>query len=116
MLTNHALYNLKDTSFQRRISIKSIKAISRSSKKGCLEFVVHVKDQYDYRFDSDSRRAIFDAVKFHYWKTNKSNIPVFEVPDSLKDYHTSKNHQGRGVDVLPPEKYIVSDENIYPEG
>ena len=90
MLTNMALYNLKDTAIKRRLSIERVRALSRSSKKGCLEFVVHVKGEYDYRFDSESRKNIFDAIKYHFWRHHKSNIPVFEVPDSLKEYHTTK--------------------------
>lgn len=55
LLTNMALYNLKDTDIQRRIAVPTIRAITKSTKPKCLEFVVHVTNDYDYRFESEMR-------------------------------------------------------------
>ena len=96
MLTNKALYNLKDSSFQRKILVQNFKALTRSSKDGCLEFCVHVKAEYDYRFEADDRKSIFDACKFAFFKKSGKNIPVYAVPDSLKDYHTKKRDVQEG--------------------
>lgn len=41
-------------------------------------------------------------------------MPVFEVPDSLKEYHTTKKDQDRGADILPPTKWRKAEEDIYP--
>ena len=45
---------------------------------------MHVKSQYDYRFESEYRNDIFEALKYVYWKYNKVNLPVYAVPDKLK--------------------------------
>ena len=54
-MTNHSLYNIKKDNIQRKIGVVSIKALTKSSKKDNLEFVVHIKNEYDYRFESDYR-------------------------------------------------------------
>ena len=43
-----SLYNIKKDQVQRKINIDSIKAITKSTKAGNPEFVVHVKNEYDY--------------------------------------------------------------------
>ena len=61
-----------------------MKAITKSTKAGYLEFVVHVNDEYDYMFESDNRAEIFDAIKYIVWKSTGRNCPVYGVNDSLK--------------------------------
>jgi hypothetical protein len=36
--------------FQRKIPINKIKAATKSTVEGNFEFIVHVKQEYDYRF------------------------------------------------------------------
>lgn len=43
-------YNNKCVEFQRKIPIVKIKAATKSTVEGCYEFIVHVKQEYDYRF------------------------------------------------------------------
>ena len=38
------------TEFQRKIPISKVKAATKSTMEGCMEFIVHVKQEYDYRF------------------------------------------------------------------
>lgn len=90
LLTNQSLYNIKKEEVQRRIDVTSIKSITKSTKKDSNEFVVHVKNEYDYDFESQYRNDIFESIKYIWWKTHKTNVPVYGVPDSLKKYHTSK--------------------------
>ena len=52
---------------QRKIGIEKMKGITCSSEAGNLEFCVHVRREYDYRFESEHRREIIDAGKFVYW-------------------------------------------------
>ena len=52
--------------------------------------MVHIKNEYDYRYESDFRAEIFEAIKWVYYQTNKVNLPVFGVPFKLKEFHTSK--------------------------
>jgi len=37
------------------IQIKNVRFLTQSTKDGNKEFVVHVKNEYDYRFESDYR-------------------------------------------------------------
>ena len=80
LLTNQNLYNVKKDQIKRKIDINSIKAVTLSTKKDHSEFVVHIKSEYDYRYESDYRREIFDAIKYIWWKENHKNLPVYGVP------------------------------------
>lgn len=115
LLTNHCLYNIKKNTVQRRISVGAIKAVSRSTKEP-REFIVHVKSEYDYRFESDFRKEIFDAIKYVFYLTNKHNLPVYAVPDRLKEYSTSKKDIIQGVEVNPNEQFRDKSEDLYEEG
>ena len=55
LLTNHSLYNIKKDAIQRKIGIMSVKSLTKSTKKENTEFVVHIKNEYDYRYESDYR-------------------------------------------------------------
>ncbi len=76
---------------------------------------MHVKDEYDYRFEADCRDEIFEAVKYVCWKNNKKNLQVFGVPDTLKQWHTSKRDVQEGRVVMPQSQWELKQENVYPE-
>jgi len=50
MITNRAFYNLKGKTIKRKIDLSAIKAITvgRFGK----EFILHICDEYDYRYES----------------------------------------------------------------
>lgn len=61
MITTKGIYNLSKTSLKRKIGINKIHAIT-VSKQG-TEFVIHIPDEYDYRYSStDNRDKILDAI------------------------------------------------------
>jgi len=41
---------LTSLEFQRKIPVSKIKAATKSTLDGNMEFIVHVKQEYDYRF------------------------------------------------------------------
>jgi hypothetical protein len=43
------------------------------------------------------------------------NLPVYGVPDKLKDYATSKKDISNGVEVNPREEYRLHNEDKFPE-
>jgi hypothetical protein len=98
---------------QRRISVDAIKAVTKSTKPDNTQFIVHVKSEYDYQFESDFRKEIFDAFKWVYFMKNHQNLPVYGVPDKLKDYATSKKDITNGMEVNPKEEYRLHKEDIY---
>lgn len=55
------------TEFQRRIKVAKMKALSKSTQAGNNEFVVHVKDEYDYRFVCEKREELFEQLKACYF-------------------------------------------------
>jgi len=115
LLTNQNLYNIKKDQVQRRISVDSIKAVTKSTKQDNTQFIVHVKNEYDYQFESDFRKEIFDAFKWVYFIKNQQNLPVYGVPDKLKDYATSKKDISNGMEVNPKEEFRLHKEDIYTE-
>jgi hypothetical protein len=76
---------------------------------------VHVKDEYDYRFESENREEIFEAVKYVHWKNYKKNLSVYGVPDKLKQWHTGKRDVQEGRVVMPQSQWLLKGENVYPE-
>ena len=90
--------------------------MTKSTKDQSNEFVVHVKNEYDYRFDSDQRADIFEAIKYICWKHNSTNLPVYGVPERLKEHHTSKKDILDGHEIRPGEQFRIRKEDIYPEG
>lgn len=99
LLTDQYLYNIKKTESQRRIAVKSIKSVTKSIISQNQQFIVHIKNEYDYMFESDFRKEIFEALKYVYWKTANINLPVFGVNDKLKDYATTKKDISNGYEV-----------------
>lgn len=50
LITNLAVYNIKKHKIQRKIEIRDIDGITKSTDPKCFEFVIHVEVEYDYRF------------------------------------------------------------------
>jgi hypothetical protein len=113
LLTNRSLYNIKKDQIQRKINVQQIKAVTKSTKDGCIQFVVHVASEYDYIYESEFRPEIFDALKYVYYTEHNSNLPLYGVPDQLKEYHTSKKDIMNGLEVNPQEKYRLKNEDVY---
>ena len=64
LLTNFAVYNVKSDTIDRAIPMNQIKAVTKSTKEGCNQLVIHVRAQYDYLIETESRREILDALKW----------------------------------------------------
>ena len=41
------------------------------------------------------------------------NLPIFDVPENLKQYATSKKEIKEAIEKMPPEKYRNKTEDIY---
>jgi hypothetical protein len=63
-----------------------------------------VASEYDYIYESDFRPEIFEAIKYVYFNEHNQNLPLYGVPDQLKEYHTSKKDIMNGLEVNPQEK------------
>ena len=86
-----------------------------STLENCTQFVVHVKSEYDYMFESDFRQQIFDALKWTYHQHYGKNLPIYGIPFKLKEYQTSKKDISEGHEFTPPNDFRLKDEDIYEE-
>jgi hypothetical protein len=90
ILTTNQIANIKGKGFQRSIRVQTIRALSRSTVKNDFDFIVHVKDEYDYRFICEDRELLFTHLKAVYFNKMNKNLPIFNVPEGLSKYATSK--------------------------
>lgn len=76
LITGTGLYNLKPKGktyqIQRRINIDDIVAITTSQQSD--EFVIHVPEEYDYRYRTAKRDEIIDVLKKIRTKTKPLNV------------------------------------------
>jgi len=113
LLTTQHLANVKDHEFQRRIAIKSIKAMTKSTQLNNNEFIVHVKDEYDYRFNCEKREELFEHLKECFFNLMNENLPIFGVPGNVKEFATSKKDIKAGTEKVPPDSYRLRNEDLY---
>jgi hypothetical protein len=90
-----------------------MKGLSRSTDPANLEFVVHVKDEYDYRFICEDREKLFLQIKAVYFNRMNQNLPIYDVAENLKNYATSKKDVKNLTEKMPPDSYRNLDEDIY---
>ena len=88
-------------------------SISTIPGKFNVQFVVHVKNEYDYFYESEHRLEILEALKHAYHYKFKTNIPIYGVPDDLSDFHTTKKDISQGIEVIPKESYRLHSEDKY---
>ena len=92
-----------------------MKALTKSVEPGNMEFIVHVKDEYDYRFVCEMREELFEQLKSCYFNLMNANLPIYGVPSNtkLKEFATSKKDIKQGHERLPPDSYCMPSENLY---
>ena len=107
VLTDGAIYNVKKTQVQRRIRYDDLEAISVS--KSSSEFVLHIRNSYDYRFLSfDHRSEIMETI-LSILVNEKKLCSVFKIYEvdliNLNSVMTSKFSFKNKKIIRPPEKY-----------
>lgn len=89
MITNERVLNFNGVELKRGITITDLVGITKSlEKKGKVQFVIHVNNDYDYRFkDGDNQmEAIVDVVKRIYFDKMTRNLPIFGVTTKVKKF------------------------------
>jgi len=114
-LTTEKLCNVKKNEFQRVIKIANVRGVTKSTTKDNWEFVVHVRDEYDYRFICQVRDELFECLKQVYYLATGKNLPVFGVDGKLSNYATSKKDVQQAKERMPEEQYRLHDEDVYDE-
>ncbi|CAD8099174.1 unnamed protein product [Paramecium sonneborni] len=111
LITNKNIYNITPQStlvnffskvvssvrVKRKIGIQYVSGITIS--KCGFEFVIHVPDEYDYRYSSlDFREKILSTLADAYSKLLKKNLPIFQTDDlTLIPYTTTKVDAKKGI-------------------
>lgn len=118
LVTNLAVYNIKKTKVQRKIPIKFIDGITKSTDPKWFEFVIHVEVEYDYRFvtTEEKRDGIIFVLKHCYFQMHKRNLNIYGVAyPHLKDFTTSKKDALKKISKKPPRGNILKLENLFDE-
>lgn len=98
---------------KRAIPISSIGGVSKSLSKKSHEFVIHVPEQYDYRYQSDHRDEIIQSLKMAFISAMKSNLPIYGIDSKdLKNFTTTEKDKIKGKSRIPDKKYLMETEEI----
>lgn len=76
------------------IPIPELAGLTKALHEKSWEFVIHVRNDYDYHMESkdrDSRDTLFSALKMAFMSLNRDNLPIFGIAKSkqLEDFCTS---------------------------
>ena len=102
---------MKGHEFKRNIEITKIKALTKSTVVSDLNFVIHVEGDYDYQINCANRDQLFETIKRAYMDKMNTNLPIYGVPDKVKNYCTSKSDAKAGKNKVPIEMYRLVDED-----
>lgn len=118
MITSARLYNFKEKGskkvLKRAIPIAAIGGVTKSLNKKCNELVIHVPEQYDYRYQTDKRDEIIQSLKMAYISMMKENLPIYGIDaKDLKHYTTTEKDKYKGKSRIPGKEYLLKQENIF---
>ena len=106
MLTTQNLCNVRQNNeiFRRSIRVNKLGGLTKRKNNEQLNFIVHVKDEYDYLYKADNegqQKEIFNALKDSYFKLMNDNLPIYEVPGELALYTTTKSDAKNHLVKIP---------------
>ncbi|CDW83270.1 protein kinase domain containing protein [Stylonychia lemnae] len=112
IITNKRILNIKKQKIQRAIAIEKLVGVTKSVSEPTGEFVLHIKDEYDYRMRSDSRDQIIDIIRKLYQIKTVKNLAFYGVkPKALSEFTTSKKDLKKGLSRIPLEMARIKEEN-----
>jgi len=90
--------------------------LTKSLDKDHSHFVIHVFNDYDYRFKSDKHMdTIVEAIKKCYYDKLVQNLPVYGVHDKVKKFAQSESEAKKGkTKKIPTNQYRLYNEDIEP--
>lgn len=114
IVTNANIYNYKKKECKRVIPIAKLAGLTKSTYKESKEFVIHVRNDYDYRMSSELREQIFTVIKMAYLSIEKKNLPIYGLPKvkTLEDFTTTEKDLSRGIIRMPLALARLSEEDI----
>lgn len=101
LITTKNFMSFKGKTLQRSFSLRKIGFITVSQSSN--EFIVHVPEEYDYRYVSEKRNLIIALIcKGYFMCTNKKHLKFFLKPESdLSAYLTTKVHMKKKQSKIP---------------
>lgn len=109
VVTDNAIYNIKKKSVQRRIPIEKIEALTISTMSS--EFIIHIKEEYDYRLLSyEKRQEIIESVLNVVCNVKQlsTSFPVYNVPMiNLNSVMTTHSLFKQKKFVRPAKNYLT---------
>lgn len=113
-LTDSSILNFEGTKLKRRIFINRIYALTLSRSQN--EFIVHITDDYDYRYSPKERRNNILEVLNPLWtflKGMKMRLPVYTVEDSeMQNYMTTKELFKKKQSKAPVGNFATTNEGM----
>jgi serum/glucocorticoid-regulated kinase 2 len=116
LITDRAIYNLKPSNLsncKRRILIEEIGEII-CAKGSTGEFVLHIPNEYDYRYKSNNRTQIVELLEDLFYKKTGKRLDVTHVlQTSLKDLTRTrvKVMNGNRDDASKKKKDMVNEKH-----
>lgn len=111
IVTNERLLNVKKKEFQRSIAVNTFRGCTRSNTIKNKEFVVHVSNEYDYRFICEEIDELFIALRYVFSELVGRNLPIYSVDSALKTWETGKKDARAGKFKTPPKECRIWDED-----
>ena len=107
----------KGYTIKRSILLGKTQALTKSTIPGNTELIVHVKEDYDYKFRCEKRDELIQSMKACYYSSQKKNLPIYGVHDKMEKYVSGKVNVwidwtgARGK--FPPEEFRLRGEDMY---
>lgn len=113
VITVGAIYNIRKTSVQRRIPLEKLEALSIS--KMSSEFVLHVRDSYDYRMSSyEHRSEIVRTLAYMLIEIRKlaTMLPVYDVKSVNLNKIMTTNSHFKKKQIIRPSKTCLTFHSL----
>ena len=91
LLTTQQLCNIDGNEIKRSIKLENIQALTKNTGSTKTEFLLHVKDEYDYRFKCSKLQELSESIKEVYFNLMNDNLQIFGVNKNITSYMTTKN-------------------------
>ena len=111
ILSTKHIYNLKQLKIRRKIPITHVAAIIKSSSDN--QFVIHIPNDYDFRFEVDSRDEFIKLLQLRFINLQpKDTLKIYIIEDDIAMYVTSLKDKKYGISNLPPETMRSKNEEL----
>lgn len=114
MLTNLNIYNFHKKELKRSFPISQLAGLTKALNEKSQEFVLHVRDEYDYRLETKDRDELILTLKMAHLSVTRENLPIYGIPKikNLESFCTSENDKRRGINRIPLILARLYDEDF----